>query len=136
MTKRLINALKSTAKALNNGHPYEWGHMGRCNVGCLVQNLTGKTDVEIAKTVDFELEEWSEYANEYCNRTSVKFDDLFLNLYNEGLGYKDVIHLEYLSDPGVLDLMPSKNLKRNNPQDVSSYMMAYAHKLESAKPTH
>ena len=80
MTKRLIRALKSTAKALDNGHQYEWGHMGRCNVGCLVQNLTGKSDVEIAKTVDFELDEWSEYANDYCNRTNTKFDDLFLNL--------------------------------------------------------
>jgi hypothetical protein len=49
----LINALRETADRLEQGAHYEWGHMGRCNCGHLVQTLTWMSDYEIVKSIDF-----------------------------------------------------------------------------------
>ena len=127
--KKLIAALKKTANDLNQGCRYEWGHMGRCNVGCLVQNLTGKSDTQIAKSVNFEISEWSEHANDYCAQSNSSVTRLFSDLQKEGLSYKDVIHIEYLSNPKVLKHIPQKKLRRNQPEDVSTYLKAFAKQL-------
>ena len=68
-TKKLITALRKTADDLDNGCEYEWGHMARCNAGCLVQNLMDKTGKEVAEMVNFKLDEWTEYADAYCKGT-------------------------------------------------------------------
>ena len=135
--QKLIQALKKTAADLENGCKYEWGHMGRCNAGCLVQNLMDKTDTEIAKMVDFDLAEWSEHAKEYCNGSKKNVQDLFLNLQHYGLGYKDVMHIEHLSDPKVLSRLPQNGhyLRKNEPKDVSVYMLEFAKQLQEASYT-
>ena len=51
--KKLITALTKTANDLEQGCEYEWGHMGRCNAGCLVQNLISKTDKQISNFIMF-----------------------------------------------------------------------------------
>ena len=132
MNEKLINALKKTASELKNGCKYEWGHMGRCNAGCVVQHLMDKTDTQVAEMVGFKLDEWSEYAKTYCQDSYSDVDELFASLKRYGLGYQDMIHIEYLSDPKVLEHLPEygKNLKKNNPQDVSNYLLAFANKLE------
>ena len=58
----LIGALRTTAERLANGAKYEWGHMGRCNCGHLLQTITGLTDYEIVQSIDFQLDEWTEHA--------------------------------------------------------------------------
>ena len=127
-----MNALKQTARDLKNGCRYEWGHMGRCNAGCVVQNLTGKTDSQVAEMVGFELDEWSEHAKTYCNQSNTDVDELFALLKRYGFGYQDMIHIEYLSDPKVLKTMPEygNRLKKNNPNDVGNYLLAFAKYLE------
>ena len=129
----LITALKQTANDLNNGCKYEWGHMGRCNAGCLVQNLMNKTDTEVAKMVDYDIAEWSEHAKDYCIGTNQKVNDLFSTLNSFGLSYKDIMHIEYLSDPAILSLMPEhrRHLRKNSPSDVSDYMNCFAQHLEA-----
>jgi hypothetical protein len=128
----LINALRTTADRLEQGARYEWGHMARCNCGHLVQTLTDMTDYEIALSVDFELDEWSEYAKDYCAGTGHKVDDLFITLQNVGFGYQDVIHLEHLSDSRVLGRLPDEKryLRRNQVNDVTLYMRTLAELLE------
>ena len=42
-SRRLIDALRATARRLEDGARYEWGHMGRCNCGHLAQTLTTYT---------------------------------------------------------------------------------------------
>ena len=128
---KLIKALNKTATDLDNGCNYEWGHMGRCNAGCLVQNLTNKTDKEIAKMVNFEIDEWSEHANDYCHGTNENVNELFDSLKQFGLSYQDMMHIEYLSDPKVLSHLPDdrKHLQKNNPKDVSAYMRCFAKEL-------
>ena len=127
--KKLIAALKKTASDLSQGCRYEWGHMGRCNMGCLVQNLTGKSDTQIAKSVNFEISEWSEHANDYCVQSNSSVNKLFSDLQKEGLSYKDVIHIEYLSNPKVLKHISQKKLRRNQAKDVSTYLKAFAKQL-------
>lgn len=136
----LINALRETANRLDDGATYEWGHMGRCNCGHLVQTLLDMSDQEIAASVDFQLDEWSEHANDYCDGTGAKVDDLFTQLYQAGLGHKDVIHLENLSDRQVLQWIAVEDgvaerpvhLRRNQVDNVTKYMRAMANMLQDA----
>ena len=129
---KLIKALHKTADGLDNGCQYEWGHMARCNAGCLVQNLMEKSQTEVIEMVHGHLDEWTEYADAYCKGTHQFIDDLFLELETYGLSHKDVLHLEYLSDPTILRSLPENRryLQRNDPKDVSDYMRSFAGKLE------
>jgi hypothetical protein len=131
-TPELVNALRETATRLTNGAKYEWGHMGRCNCGHLVQTVTNMTDYEIVKTIDFELDEWTEHAQDYCEGTGHKVDNLFIILQNIGFSYQDVIHLENLSDQKVLDRLEGghRYLRRNSVEDVTLYMSTMASILE------
>ena len=55
---KLIKALRDASSKLNDtSTEYEWGHMGRCNCGQLVQTLTGWSDKEITTNVKHELNE-------------------------------------------------------------------------------
>jgi hypothetical protein len=128
----LITALRETANRLIGGAKYEWGHMGRCNCGHLVQTITHMSDYEIVKSIDFELAEWTEHAQDYCEGTGHKVDDLFSALHSVGFSRQDVIHLENLSDTRVLDRLENgrRYLQRNNPKDVTLYMNTLADLLE------
>ena len=95
----LIDALKSAAKQLESKNArYQWGHMGQCNVGHLLQRLTGAKDFEIVSSINFEMNEWSEYANDYCDTSNHNVEDIFTTLEKYGFNRHDVIHLENLSD--------------------------------------
>ncbi|GAB4436063.1 MAG: hypothetical protein Kow0031_17830 [Anaerolineae bacterium] len=128
----LISALRETATRLANGARYEWGHMGRCNCGHLLQTITELSDFEIVKTIDFQLDEWTEYANDYCENTGHKVDDLFTSLQNVGFSRQDVIHLENLSDRRVLRRLNGhrRHLQRNNIDHVQLYLHTMADMLE------
>jgi hypothetical protein len=129
---QLIHALRETADRLDHGARYEWGHMGRCNCGHLVQTVTCMTDYEIVESIDFRLDEWTEHAVDYCERTGHKVDDLFVTLEQVGFGWQDVIHLEHLSDKQVLGRLAEgpRHLRRNQVQDVTLYMRTLAAILE------
>jgi hypothetical protein len=129
----LITALCTTADRLEQGARYEWGHMGRCNCGHLVQTLTQMSDYEIVKSIDFALAEWSEHAQEYCAGTGHKVDNLFLTLHRVGFDYQDVIHLENLSDQRVLNrLGTTRYLRRNCREDAVLYLRTLADLLRGA----
>ncbi|MEM0968704.1 MAG: hypothetical protein AAGJ31_05090 [Verrucomicrobiota bacterium] len=130
----LINALRVTAERLAEGARYEWGHMGRCNCGHLVQTVTDLSDVEIATSIDYELDEWTEHARDYCEGTGGKVDDFFEALREVGFAHEDVIHLENLSDRRVLDrLGKGTHLRRNHRPDVVLYLDSLADLLEEAQ---
>jgi hypothetical protein len=135
MTKNkleLITALRETVNRLSQGAKYEWGHMGRCNCGHLLQTITTMSDYEIAQSIDFELAEWSEYAQDYCPGSGHKVEDLFTTLQNVGFTREDVIHLENLSDTRVLNRLEGgrRYLRRNQVEDVTLYMVTLADMLE------
>lgn len=130
----LAGALRETAQRLASGARYEWGHMGRCNCGHLVQTLTDMTDFEIVKSIDFQYDEWTEHARDYCAGTGHKVDDLFDSLKRHGLSSDDVIHLEYLSDKQVLSRLHGgmRYLQKNKVEDVALYMHTWADLLDEA----
>ena len=129
----LIDALAQTSDRLEQPDAeYQWGHMGRCNAGHLIQTLTGMSSFEIVESIDFELDEWSEHAVDYCSKTGCKVDDIFITIERYGVTHEDIVKLEYLSDRRVLDNLDGgfRYLQRNDRQDVVAYMRSYADLLE------
>ncbi len=128
----LIDALRTTAQRLAEGAHYEWGHMGRCNCGHLVQTVTSMTDHALVEAANYHLDEWSEHAKDYCAGTGHSVDTLFLTLQEMGFAYQDVIHLENLSDQRVLQRLGEtpRYLRRNCVDDVMLYMNTLAAMLE------
>ena len=129
----LIDALRQTSDRLEQPDAeYQWGHMGRCNAGHLIQTLTGMSSFEIVESIDFELDEWSEHAVDYCSKTGCKVDDIFITIERYGVTHEDIVKLEYLSDRRVLDNLDGgfRYLQRNDRQDVVAYMRSYADLLE------
>ena len=129
----LIDALRATSKRLENEDvQYQWGHMGQCNAGHLIQTLTGMSSFEIVESVDFQLDEWSEHAVDYCSCTGNKVDDIFLSIEKHGMSHEDIVKLENLSDRNVLNNLEGgfRHLERNNRVDVIDYMNSYANLLE------
>ena len=135
-TKRfLIDALRQTSnRLLDDQVEYQWGHMGQCNAGHLIQTLTGLSSFEIVESIDFQLDEWSEHAIDYCSNTGCKVDDIFLTIEKHGLTHEDIVKLENLSDGKVLNNLDGgfRHLERNNRNDVIDYMNSFADLLEKA----
>ena len=132
---KLAKILRLTANNLEkNGVRYQWGHMGQCNVGHLVQTMTGMADAEIVRSVDFRMDEWSEHAEAYCSASGHKVDDIFDTMKQYGFTHEDVVHLENLSDKRVLRELPGgfRYLHKNQKKDVVLYMRALASVLAKA----
>lgn len=127
----LVHALRDTAARLQGGARYEWGHMGRCNCGHLVQTLTQLSDREIVATIEYELDEWTEHARDYCEGTGQPLEHLFEQLAGYGFGTQDIIHLENLSDGRVRERLGGRYLRKNQVSDVTVYMETLADILEA-----
>ena len=108
--------------------------MGQCNAGHLIQTLTGLSSFEIVESIDFQLDEWSEHAIDYCSNTGCKVDDIFLTIEKHGMAHEDIVKLENLSDRKVLNNLDGgfRHLERNNRNDVIDYMNSFADLLEKA----
>lgn len=132
----LVDALRATSERLEKEDTkYQWGHMGQCNAGHLIQTVTGMNSFEIVQSVDFQLDEWSEYATDYCSCTGSKVDDIFLTMERYGMSHSDIVKLENLSDKAILDNLNGgfRYLRRNVREDVIEYMRSFADLLESAQ---
>ena len=131
----LKDALLTTARRIGTGESnYQWGHMGQCNAGHLIQTITGMSSFEIVESVDFQLDEWSEHAVDYCSCTGNKVDDIFLSIEKQGLTHSDIVKLENLSDRKVLENLDGgfRYLERNRREHVVEYMRSFADLLENA----
>jgi hypothetical protein len=130
---RLIEAIRETANKIQNSTNYQWGHMGSCNCGHLVQEITKLTAAQIH---DYAMAncmgDWSEQSQMFCSTGSMPMDLLFSELINAGLDMVDIKHLEKCSDPKVLEAMPEgkKYPKNNVKEDVVLYMKIWANVLE------
>ncbi|MBX2822398.1 MAG: hypothetical protein KTR29_22070 [Rhodothermaceae bacterium] len=131
-TRQLVEALRNSAAGLSAGKKYEWGHVGRCNCGHLVQHVSGRSSSEIIKIFGPQLDEWTEHANDYCGITGLPVQSLFDDLESIGFYSEDVRNLEYLRDTDVLQRLPEEKryLKHNNKEDVVLYMNTMAELLE------
>ena len=131
----LIDALRATSTRLEHTDvKYQWGHMGQCNAGHLIQTVTGMSSFEIVESIDFQLDEWSEHATDYCSFTGSKVDDIFITMQRHGLSHSDIVKLENLSDKAILDNLNGgfRHLRRNVKEDVVEYMRSFADLLENS----
>lgn len=132
-SENTIRILRKTADTLQDSTNYAWGHVGKCNCGHLIQSVTAYSSNQIIGMAKHEyLDEWSEYANDYCSTTGSPVDDLINALIREGFSSDDIHHVEYLSDKSVLRALPGgfRHLVRNNKYDVVLYMRTWASVLE------
>ena len=129
----LIHALRKTAQKLANSLHYQWGHMGSCNCGHLVQEVTQLSKAEIH---DYAMRtrggDWSEQAMDYCPTSGYLMDQVISIMLEAGLEVQDFKHLERLSDKQVLRTLPEeeRNLQHNRRDDVMKYLLAWARLLE------
>jgi hypothetical protein len=131
-TFELVQALRLTAKNLENGAYHSWGHHGACNCGNLVQSVTQFTKDEILRYAHDGSGEWTELAIDFCPITNAPLALIFNKLEAIGLTPTDIHHIEYLSDVEVLNnLQGGKRwLKRNKKEDAIAYFETFANVLE------
>lgn len=130
----LITALRSTAKKLDNGSVYHWGHMGACNCGNLAQELlhVGKAEIH-SWALETREGDWSEQTAEYCPASNLPMDLMIQKMLNQGLRIEDLQHLEKLSDPEIIRSLPQdeRELNYHHKKDVVIYLYAWADLLEN-----
>jgi hypothetical protein len=130
---QLIDALRRTAKKLQNGNSYQWGNMGSCNCGNLAQELSTYTQDQIHEYALLSRSgDWSEQTAAYCPTSKLPLDWVIEAMFAAGLTRNDLQNLEKLSDSAVLKRLPPENryLKHNQRADVVKYMLAWANMLE------
>lgn len=128
----VIEALRNTAKKLEQSNQYQWGHMGLCNCGFLAQEVTKLTKAEIHYRAMQSSGDWTEQLNDYCPTSGLPMDNLISELMAFGFDSDDLKHLERLSDGRVLQQLPfeKRNLRHNSKQDAVVYLNAWARLLE------
>jgi hypothetical protein len=129
----LIQALRRTAHKIANSNHYQWGHMGSCNCGHLVQEVTQLTRAEIHEyAMRTRGGDWSEQALDYCPTSGYLMDQVISIMLDAGLEVQDFQHLERLSDRAVLRRLPDQErfLQHNQREDVAKYLRTWANLLE------
>lgn len=129
----LIEALRKTARKMVHTTSYQWGHMGSCNCGHLVQEITRLTKAEIHEyAMRTRGGDWSEQAMDYCPTSGYLMDQVISMMMEAGLETQDFRHLERLSDREVLKRLPEQErcLRHNQREDVIKYLHTWADMLE------
>ncbi len=129
----LVDALRRTARKLNAGVAYQWGHMGSCNCGNLAQELTTLTKAEIHAFALQGRGDWREQVEEFCPTSGLPMDLLIAEMLTKGLTTSDLQNLERLSDKRVLARIPFERrneMHHNRRDDVVLYLNAWANLVE------
>lgn len=129
----LIQALRNAARKLQNSQNYQWGHMGSCNCGYLVQEITKLSKADIHEyAMRTRGGDWSEQALDFCPTSGYLMDQVISYMLEAGMDLVDFKHLERLSDKEVLMRLPveERNLRHNFKEDVVKYMYTWAAMLE------
>lgn len=128
-TIEIISALEKTAKKLEAGASYQWGHMGACNCGNLAQELTKLSKAEIHRFAMQRHGDWAEQILEFCPSSGYPMDLMISKMLEFGFSLHDLKHLETLSDRTILSQLPKERrnqLNKNCKEDVVFYMRTWA----------
>jgi hypothetical protein len=130
----LAEALRVTADRIEAGVSYQWGHLGQCNCGHLVQTVCGLPRQVIHEWALERTGDWEQLANDYCPTSGHHIDDVITSLVELGMTQGDIGHLEKLDDPRVLTALPGGHrwLTRHDRADVVLYMRTWAGLLDAA----
>lgn len=133
-TIEIISALEKTAKKIEAGGSYQWGHMGACNCGNLAQELTQLSKAEIHKYAMERHGDWTEQILEFCPTSGYPMDLMISKMLGFGFSLDDLKKLETLSDLKILAEMPKERrdqINKNSKVDVIYYMRTWALKLRN-----
>jgi len=126
--EKLISALKVAINALETGAVhYQWERQESCNCGVVAQAILGtnlyslrrefdegygvilphmkKTDIPIDHT-------WKNLVKFGCSITGEPLLDILKRLKEAGMSPEDIVHLEYMSHPGILAKVELKSCER------------------------
>ncbi len=128
----LVEALRTTARRVEQGAEYRWTHMGSCNCGHLAQTVTRLPAQEIHRLALERAGDWGEQAREYCPTIGYPMDHIVACLLDLGLTDDDLWHLERLSSPEVLRRLPigERDLDHRRREDYVRYLRVWADLLE------
>jgi hypothetical protein len=129
----LVRALRATAARIAAGSSYQWGHLGMCNCGHLVQTVCKLPPQHIHRVALADREgDWEALANAYCPTSGFPIDDILSELVALGLTTAEIGHLEKLDEPRVLAALPGGHrwLRRNDGADLVVYLETWATLLE------
>jgi len=129
----LIEKLREAAANIEAAEDYNWGHIARCNCGHLARCMTSMTVKEISDLARKNyIDEWTEFANDYCPDNGAPIDSLTDVLLDSGFELRDIHDLEYLANPKVLHALPGgpRTLEKGKPRDAALYMRTWAGLLE------
>ncbi len=131
-TVQVIEAIQKTITRLEQSSTYQWGHMGSCNCGNLAQVITCLDKAEIHKSAMRRHGDWNEQLIDYCPTSGLPIDHIIDEMLAFGFTREDLAHLERLSDPEVLKILPidKRYLKHNFKKDVVIYFKAWILLLE------
>jgi hypothetical protein len=128
---KLVTAIRNAAAGIERGNLYQWGHMGACNCGHLAQELTSYNKAEIHQHALRKYGDWTDQVKDYCSTSGMPMDEIISTMLNAGLSREDLIELERLKNPLVLNkLTLNRPLNHNVKADVVLYMNTWANMLE------
>ncbi|MEZ4398519.1 MAG: hypothetical protein R3B06_00765 [Kofleriaceae bacterium] len=136
----VIDALRTTAARLRVSAHYQWGHLGQCNCGHLVQAVCALPPAQIHAWALEGEGDWEALANRHCPTSGYPIDDVIAALVAVGFTTQDLGHLEKLDDPAVRAALPGgpRWLARNRRDDVVVYLETWAallaHQAEALAP--
>jgi hypothetical protein len=110
--EKLINSLNIAIKSLQNETVlYDWNKQSSCNAGIVAQAVLDKTPEELTemrksifKNIPEKLDNTWKNAIKYgCSVTGKSMFEIITQLSEAGLTKEDIVHLEYLENPAILE---------------------------------
>lgn len=112
---KLIKTLNLVINSLKNDTiHYSWQTPSSCNCGIVAQAITGKNSFEISedfkevsnklKEIDSEMPKtWKNGVKYFCPISGEPMLKIFKELFDNGLTKEDIVHLEYMDNPAILE---------------------------------
>lgn len=113
--EKLIKSLNLVINSLKNDTiEYNWQKQANCNCGIVAQAITGKNSNEIQtlfkdvivslgiidKSID---KTWKNGVKHLCPITGESIHKIFNELFKNGLSKEDIVHLEFMDNPAILE---------------------------------
>lgn len=118
--EKLINSLNIAISSLKNDTIYyDWQRQSSCNAGIVAQAVLDKTPDEISKlrsSLFKNLPEkvdntWKNAIKHGCSVTGKSMFEIINQLTEAGLSKEDIVHLEYLENPAILERSGIEKIK-------------------------
>ncbi len=111
MKEKLLTSLEMVLKNLKEEKLYyNWSSHGTCNLGLVASCILEKSPNDLENEFKFlcipigdDGVDWKKVVNYYCPITGLSSNMIFRRLQIAGMSREDMINLEYLSDPIILE---------------------------------